>query len=503
VLAVGAIDPAAGATIAAYSSRGPTNDGRVAPDLSAPASFISTVRPAGFAGTSAASAVVTGGAALLAEAGLAAGPASLGDLIRHIATDRGDPGPDNAYGHGEFRLPAPPEPIDATPSTFVPLAAPSRALDTRPESAIGPPHLIGKLAAGDIRDLPIVGQNGVPLTGVTAVAVNVAGVEVEQPAFVQVLPTLRAALGGYSNINLDSPGQTRSNFSIVPVGADGSISVHAISSGHVLVDVLGYFTATPEPAPGGRFVELAVPQRVLDTRTDPAGPLAAQQPRPVPWPAVDPASVRALVVTVTGTEATQPGWIQAFPSDRPDVVGTTSTVNIFPGLTVANAAIVPVGSSGISLAGFFGTGTGHVVVDVVGYITSDTVAAATTGRFVPVRPARAFDSRQTTGALEVSHAVEIDASSAPGTSIPSDATAVMWNFAAVDAAKPGFGRVWAADGAEPETSSFNWSQPGETRASAVIASVDAGRVRVVMDDGTGQPTSTVADLVADVFGYFT
>ena len=29
------------------------------------------------------------------------------------------------------------------------------------------------------------------------------------------------------------------------------------------------------------------------------------------------------------------------------------------------------------------------------------------------------------------------------------------------------------------------------------------RVRVVMDDGTGQPTSTVADLVADVFGYFT
>jgi hypothetical protein len=503
VLAVGAIDPAAGATIAAYSSRGPTNDGRVAPDLSAPASFISTVRPAGFAGTSAASAVVTGGAALLAEAGLAAGPASLGDLIRHIATDRGDPGPDNAYGHGEFRLPAPPEPIDATPSTFVPLAAPSRALDTRPESAIGPPHLIGKLAAGDIRDLPIVGQNGVPVTGVTAVAVNVAGVEVEQPAFVQVLPTLRAALGGYSNINLDSPGQTRSNFSIVPVGADGSISVHAISSGHVLVDVLGYFTATPEPAPGGRFVELAVPQRVLDTRTDPAGPLAAQQPRPVPWPAVDPASVRALVVTVTGTEATQPGWIQAFPSDRPDVVGTTSTVNIFPGLTVANAAIVPVGSSGISLAGFFGTGTGHVVVDVVGYITSDTVAAATTGRFVPVRPARAFDSRQTTGALVGSHAVEIDASSAPGISIPSDATAVMWNFAAVDVAKPGFGRVWAADGAEPETSSFNWSQPGETRASAVIASVDAGRVRVVMDDGTGQPTSTVGGLIADVFGYFT
>ena len=62
VLAVGAIDPPASGTIAAYSSQGPTNDGRLAPDISSTASFTSTVKPAGFAGTSAA--LLTMGASL-------------------------------------------------------------------------------------------------------------------------------------------------------------------------------------------------------------------------------------------------------------------------------------------------------------------------------------------------------------------------------------------------------------------------------------------------------
>ena len=54
VLAVGAIDPPASGTIAGYSSQGPTNDGRIAPDIAAAAAFASTVKAGGFAGTSAA-----------------------------------------------------------------------------------------------------------------------------------------------------------------------------------------------------------------------------------------------------------------------------------------------------------------------------------------------------------------------------------------------------------------------------------------------------------------
>ena len=215
--------------------------------LRSPASFASTVKPTGFAGTSAASAVVAGGAALLLDADLAADPA-VARQPDPARRDRPRPaGPDNAYGYGEFRLPAPPKPVDATPSVFVPLAAPQRVLDTRPESAIGPANLIGKFAAGEIRDLPVLGQAGVPTNGVTAVVVNVTAVDVDQPTYVQALPTWRASAGGYSNINTDHPAQTSANFAIVPIGDGGTISLYTIAAGHLVVDVLGYFTAATQP----------------------------------------------------------------------------------------------------------------------------------------------------------------------------------------------------------------------------------------------------------------
>src|SRR4029453_19544706 len=99
--------------------------------------------------------------------------------------------------------------------------------------------------------------------------------------------------------------------------------------------------------------------------------------------------VQALVMTVTGTATTQPGWIQAFPTDRPDVIAGTSTVNLVPGISVANTAIIPVGTNGVSVTGFFGTGSGHVVVDVGGDITSATAPADDSGRHPPATPARA------------------------------------------------------------------------------------------------------------------
>jgi hypothetical protein len=170
---------------------------------------------------------------------------------------------------------------------------------------------------------------------------------------------------------------------------------------------------------------------------------------------------------------------------------------------VANTAIVPVGSSGIAVAGFFGTGSGHAVVDVIGYITNGSAPVSSAGRFVPVRPSRAFDSRLVSGDLTLGLPVEVDASGAFGVTIPDDATGVMWNFAAVNTRQPGFGRVWAANAAQPATSSFNWSQAGETRASSVISAVDGGLVYVVMDNGSGQPSGPAGALIADVFGYFT
>src|SRR5207302_912937 len=77
-IAVGAIDPASGTIIAPYSSQGPTNDGRIKPELSVASCVASfTYAPSCFNGTSAAAPAAAGAAALVKSAGLAATPAQV------------------------------------------------------------------------------------------------------------------------------------------------------------------------------------------------------------------------------------------------------------------------------------------------------------------------------------------------------------------------------------------------------------------------------------------
>jgi hypothetical protein len=99
-------------TIAPYSSRGPSNDGRIRPDLAAASNMTSlayTVTDKGgkFSGTSAATPVVAGAAAVVLgrEAGLT--PQQLVDRMKTYVVDRGAAGTDNEFGLGELSMPAP------------------------------------------------------------------------------------------------------------------------------------------------------------------------------------------------------------------------------------------------------------------------------------------------------------------------------------------------------------------------------------------------------------
>lgn len=112
-ISVGAVgDDPMGTAIAPYSSEGPTNDNRIKPDLSAATcvksfAYRNAEKPC-FNGTSAATPVVAGAAALALGAGLASDPATLKSYLLGATVDRGTPGPDNVFGAGELRLPAPP-----------------------------------------------------------------------------------------------------------------------------------------------------------------------------------------------------------------------------------------------------------------------------------------------------------------------------------------------------------------------------------------------------------
>jgi hypothetical protein len=90
-----------------YSSQGPTEDGRLKPDLVAPAS--TTVSPGiAMVGTSASAPHVAGAAALLLQQARTTGQPATADALRQQllagALDLGPPGPDTAYGYGRLRL---------------------------------------------------------------------------------------------------------------------------------------------------------------------------------------------------------------------------------------------------------------------------------------------------------------------------------------------------------------------------------------------------------------
>lgn len=117
---------------------------------------------------------------------------------------------------------------------------PTRLLDTRPESAIG---YSGPMpGAGATVVVPVAVRAGIPASGATAVAVNITATEAGGPGFVTAWAS-GTPQPTTSNLNLDAAGQTRPNHAIVPVGADGSITLFTYAPTHLVVDVFGWFSA--------------------------------------------------------------------------------------------------------------------------------------------------------------------------------------------------------------------------------------------------------------------
>ena len=112
-------------SLASYSSQGPTNDGRLKPEISAPAGVSgATYGTDGFDGTSASAPHVAGAAALVWSAFPDFSHEQVSAYLQSHALDLGPPGPDNGYGHGRLQLPAAPEPEEVAGPTLPTLPAP-------------------------------------------------------------------------------------------------------------------------------------------------------------------------------------------------------------------------------------------------------------------------------------------------------------------------------------------------------------------------------------------
>ena len=241
---------------------------------------------------------------------------------------------------------------------YVPLASPQRLYDTRSLEAT--PH------AGAIRNVVAAGAVGVPAKGAEAVVLNVTAVEGLAPGFVTVWPS-GTTVPNVSNINLDHVGQTRPNQVIVKLGLAGAFSLYTSGGAHLIVDVVGYFTAaTPSgvASSSGLFIP-ALPVRLMDTRgTQPAAnertDLAVLGRSGVPAE-----GVLAIVANTTAVQATDAGFVTAFPGQQP--LPNTSTLNVEAGQTIANHSTTTIGSGGVSFQATTGV---DLLLDLEGWYIS-------------------------------------------------------------------------------------------------------------------------------------
>ena len=104
MLAVGAGSPIA---IHNYSSRGPTPDGRIKPDIVGAAGMTTVTRAGSFHGTSAAAPHVGGLAALVVQQNPGFAPSEVAGYLKAHAKPNGHVVPNSTWGHGFAQLPSP------------------------------------------------------------------------------------------------------------------------------------------------------------------------------------------------------------------------------------------------------------------------------------------------------------------------------------------------------------------------------------------------------------
>ncbi|MDP9402359.1 MAG: fibronectin type III domain-containing protein [Actinomycetota bacterium] len=383
------------------------------------------------------------------------------------------------------------------PGEFHPLP-PARILDTRTGTGTG--GVKTKVEPGSTTNVTVVGQGGVPATGVSAVVMNVTVTQPTAPrSFLTVFPK-GAPKPEASSLNFVA-GQDVPNLVKAKVGADGQVSVYnAEGSTHVIFDVVGWYSDQTGPS-GTRYNALS-PERILDTRGGIGGfnskvGAGGKIDVPIAGRGGVPASgVSAVVMNVTATQPTAPrSYLTVYPKGQP--LPIASNLNFVAGEDVPNLVVAKVGADG-SVSVYNEAGSTHVIFDVVGYFGAE---GASTGKaFTSLVPSRILDTRTGDGTgtpgVKVAQGKSIDvAVLGKGRVPPTGVSAVVLNVTVTQPTAPlSFLTVYPTGEPRPEASNLNFVAD-EDVANLVIAKVGAdGKVSVYNDAGS-------THVIFDVVGY--
>ena len=253
---------------------------------------------------------------------------------------------------------------------------------------------------------------------------------------------------------------------------DGDSTVEGVAT-----FAISYTPTVPPPA----FTP-QTPIRLLDTRVE--GPhVGYAGDRPAAGETIEviaPAGAKAVVLNITGLNASQNGFVTVHPCGEP--LPTASNLNLAPGLITPNLVISKVGSNGKVC--IFTQRSADLIADLAGSFPTDIA-------YTPLTPARVLDTRidgPQIGYLgsKPSSGQTIEVTAPPGSA------AVVMNVTGLNTEQEGFVTVYPCGGAAPTVSNLNLT-PGLITPNLVISKVGAnGKVCVF--------TQRSAHLIADLAG---
>jgi subtilisin family serine protease len=476
-LAVGAAN-VSNNSLEPYSSQGPTIDRRVKPDITGFDNVSTSLDQfSSFSGTSAGAPHVAGAAALIKSANSNLDAAQLQAQLESRATGiaAGAP-PTNQLGHGLLALGSRPPVTAPAGNSYLPLSTPSKVFDSRTRSGGRP------LGTGEQVSVALTGAPA----GATAVALNLGGIGATGSTYLTVFPSTYPGTSTLSLSQADSPATV---FTIVQIGPNNTIQLrNATAPTHAFIVVLGYF------APTGTLGYTATnPARILNTQQSPGTRVAAGATVTVTAPTSVPSSAKALAVNVMAFSETGAGYLTL----SPDGSNATATLNYSSARTRANSNIVVLNSSR-QFKIFNGGSATHVIVDLVGYLTTSTA-----GRFVPLTPVRIVDTSSGNGGrygpLGAAGTMTVTGSGID--QVPYPAAALMVGVLPVPSAStPDSYLTIYPSSPRPGTSSVAFSG-GRLVSNGVIMNLAAGQNSLAETSQVYNSAGTV-DIIMDLFGYF-
>jgi hypothetical protein len=251
--------------------------------------------------------------------------------------------------------------------------APSRLFDTRSGFGDVPAQKVGQLDGGGTPlEVVVLGRNGIPSSGVTAVSMNVTitnAVASDAGGYVSVYPC--GTRPNVSSLNFVT-GKTIPNAVVTPLSATGTVCFYVYGQADIIVDINGNFES-------GLGYSPISPNRVADTRAG-VGGVAVQSVGDIAGngtplevsiagtSGIPSSGVTAVSLNVTAIgifTSLYGGYVTAYPCDsRPNA----SNLNFVAGQVVPNAVIAPVSTRGTVC--FYVYGIANILVDVNGYVSN-------------------------------------------------------------------------------------------------------------------------------------